>query len=162
MIPQDPTAFRARKSVDQSKTCTFKEEGRVDFELALSPTGRFSIRESVTQSKSGGRNDETAIRSNAPDHISRLLKSFDNSNGAGLFELTAGRLDASWSPAFRYWRGFASRFLDHVCQMPDGADSVDPTPALRDADISSLILNVPPMPGAEYVLARCSLDFGMS
>jgi SNF2 family DNA or RNA helicase len=122
----------------------------VDFELALSPTGRFSIRETVRQSTSSVSTDEKARRTKVPAHISRLLKSFDDSNGAGLFALAAGQFDSSWSPAFRYWRGFAGRFLDHVCQMPDGAD-VSSIPAPGDAEISSLILNAPPMPGAEYV-----------
>lgn len=116
----------------------------MDFELALSPTGQLSIRETAERTKSG------ESRKKAPARLTRLRRSFDDSNAAGLFELVAGRLDSSLSPAFGYWRGFIGRFLDHVCQLAEHTD-VSSIPPLKDAEISSLILNAPPMLGAEYV-----------
>ncbi len=122
----------------------------MDFELALSPTGRFSVRECAKHSESGATTDDKAKPTKIPTRISRLRKSFEDSNSAGLFELAAGQVDSSLPPAFQYWKAFAGRFLDNVCQMPEGVD-VSSIPPLGDAEISSLILNVPPMTGAEYV-----------
>jgi len=127
----------------------------VELELSVSPAGRISIQDNAAGSIVD-RTEKGANRPSGDGLFPQLAQAFHTNNGTGLFELAAGRLtevgSTSWSPGARYWRDFAGRFLDKVCQQPGSADlPVGAVPPLTDTDIASLILNVPPMPGAEYV-----------
>jgi len=128
----------------------------VEFETVVSPAGRISIQTIETGPVKKKTSKQGATRQSDSKAFKQLTKVFQNGSGGGLFELAAGRLTGkvvqSWSPGLRYWQGFGGRFLDRVCQSPDGVlNAVDEVPPLTEADLASLILNVPPMPGAEYV-----------
>ncbi|MDF7823345.1 DEAD/DEAH box helicase [Pontiellaceae bacterium B12227] len=51
-----------------------------------------------------------------------------------------------------FWKSFASLFLRALCHLPEGADLAVPPPS--DEELVELVLNIPPMRGAEY----CSPD----
>jgi non-specific serine/threonine protein kinase len=128
----------------------------VEIELAVSPTGRISIQANGIDNDVGGDKNKGKATQNEARRNAQLARSFHDGNGAGLFELAADRLTLentnSLSPGVRYWRGFAGRFLDQVCHLPDGPpESIGEISALTEADLASLILNVPPMSGGEYV-----------
>ena len=109
-------------------------------DIVLSPAGRLSVRSTADE----GRNGERPLRD--------VREAFSRSNGEGLFALAADRLDPALPPSFGYWRGFAALYLDRVRQTPLGVEAaLEPITLPGDAQMASLILNVPPMPGGEYV-----------
>lgn len=137
----------------------------MEFELAVSPAGRISVLtadvgQENTQ-RSGSRSGKAAADDSSRKRgsfVPQLTQAFQNSSGEGLFELAAGRLTGnhktSWSPSVRYWQDFGNRYLEQICQLPDAtADNISDVAAPTSAEIGSLILNVPPMLGAEYVSA---------
>ena len=84
--------------------------------------------------------------------MGRVVKAFESSPAEGLFALSTHQLDATLAPSAGYWRDFAARYLSELCQTPEGADSqvvaiAPPGPG----ELASMLLSVPPMPGAEYV-----------
>lgn len=88
--------------------------------------------------------------------FARLKQAIHQSNGDGLFELAvqqfADETVPLLAPGVRFWQGFSVRFLKQVCSGPDGdTESHDETAQLTDAELTSLILNVPPVRGAEYI-----------
>ncbi len=82
----------------------------------------------------------------------RIAKAFAASQAEGLFLLAAQRFEGLLPPAMIYWRDFAGRYLTELCHTPEGAGT-EPAPiAPPDAtDLDVLVLNAPPMQGAEYL-----------
>lgn len=77
------------------------------------------------------------------------LASFSQSDAAGLIDL-AGRahvLEPDVSVGF--WKEVAGRFLKEVCHLPENCDAGFELTAPNDWE--SIILNAPPMKGAEYL-----------
>ena len=57
-----------------------------------------------------------------------------------------------------YWRGFAGRYLTELCHTPETAGAqLEAIPPPSSDQLASLVLSVPPMPGAEY-LAEATLE----
>ena len=84
--------------------------------------------------------------------MARVVKAFQSSSAEGLFTLATQPLDTSWAPSLGYWRDFAARYLSELCQTPQGADSgIAQIPLPGAGELASMLLCVPPMPGAEYV-----------
>lgn len=81
----------------------------------------------------------------------RLARLFEASRAEGLFGLAAER----WThldPACAYWRDYAARYLAQLCQLPHVTG--EPVPAMAppsSEELASLLVNVPPMQGAEYL-----------
>ncbi len=127
----------------------------IELELAMSPSGRLSVDweggkphgEPAEEKQSAGQSSQLTAE-HAAQHVARA---FDKSNSDGLFALAAAPLEPSLAPAFRYWRDFGARLLDQVCQLPEGVTGVPALLPPSHAEFSSLVLCVPPMPGAEYV-----------
>jgi len=83
--------------------------------------------------------------------MGRLAKGFEISQGAGLFSLATERFDGALPPAFSYWREFAVGYMTALCHTPEIAGlELEAIPPPTPAELATLILNVPPMPGAEY------------
>ncbi len=118
-------------------------------ELTFTPSGRISIHESEEdrdgEGAAGGR-ERTGARAR------HVRQAFESSTAAGLFALASQRTDSGWAPAFVFWRDFAARYLSEICQTPEGVDAQIPEiPPPRPAELTSILLSVPPMPGAEYL-----------
>ena len=92
----------------------------------------------------------------------RLADAFARGSGPGLLQLGAGEVGQALPPAFAWWRGFAARYVTSLCLhapdiSPDKSEDVSFPPALPDvaapgaADLSTLVLTAPMMPGSEYL-----------
>jgi non-specific serine/threonine protein kinase len=119
------------------------DAGKV-FELILTPGGRLRL-------GTGGARGETAAPSAALRDVARAFAAHPT---VGLITLAAARVEPSWPPALLYWRDFAARYLGAFCQAaPASGAAIDPLPSPPEADLATLALGVPPMPGAEYASA---------
>jgi superfamily II DNA or RNA helicase len=85
----------------------------------------------------------------------RLADAFARGSGYGLLQLGAGEVGRALPPLFAWWRGFAARYVAALCLHAPGADSVaaslPPVPPPDAAELASLVLTAPMMPGAEYL-----------
>ncbi|MDP8215450.1 MAG: DEAD/DEAH box helicase [Candidatus Euphemobacter frigidus] len=113
----------------------------MNYTLALTPAGRLLIRER--------EEGETA----APDGwITRVIAGFSLSASAGLFALAATRPDAPPPASFAFWRDFAGNYLTELCRTPEfAADYLQPVDPPPPAEMASMFLGAPPMPGGEYL-----------
>ena len=110
-------------------------------DLAITPTGR------ITVHRSDGDRDQTT-----DGRLGSVIKAFGTSTAAGLFALATQRLDSAWAPSAGYWRDYAARYLSELCHTPEGADTrIEEIPPPKSGELASILLSVPPMPGAEYV-----------
>ncbi|NBJ13042.1 ATP-dependent helicase [Microvirga sp. SYSU G3D207] len=101
----------------------------------------------------------------------RLTEAFGRSPGYGLLQLGAGAIGQSLPPAFIWWRDFAVRYLEAVCLHGSGGAGEGRSAAFlsaialpAEAELATLVLTAPMMPGAEYltadVLRRLWVDLG--
>ena len=123
----------------------------MSLELALSPAGRITVHRTDSGHATGNGKGK-GEKGNAPARLRHITEAFAAGNADGLFTLAADRLDSSFPPSFRYWRDLAARYLDQVCQIPQGAAEMgEPIRPPADGELATMILSVPPMIGAEYV-----------
>lgn len=110
--------------------------------LALSPTGRLHV--ISTREEEGGKQS-------IPNH--KVVAAFISSQAEGLLALAAASNIESWSPPLLYWREFISQYITRLChQVPTGF--FEPIAVPLEEALVELVLNIPPMLGAEY----CSSD----
>jgi non-specific serine/threonine protein kinase len=90
----------------------------------------------------------------------RLIEAFGRSPGYGLLQLGAGEIGQSLPPAFIWWRDFALRYVEAVCLHGAGGGGEGPSAAFLsamappdEAELATLVLTAPMMPGAEYLTA---------
>jgi non-specific serine/threonine protein kinase len=85
----------------------------------------------------------------------RLVPAFARGSGQGLLQLGAGEVGQALPPDFVWWRGFASRYVGALCLVSSGGDNEDlpDVPAPDAAELATLALTAPMMPGAEYLTA---------
>ena len=79
-----------------------------------------------------------------------IAEAFAVCQAQGLIALAEGRPDPTWPLSWAFWRDFASRYLTALCQMPAASRLIDPIAPPGDAELNSVSLGIPPMPGAEY------------
>ena len=116
-------------------------------QLRLTPHGRLLLEDAQG---AASLNDPLATR---------LADAFGRGTGYGLLQLGAGEIDQSLPPAFVWWRDFAARYILAVClhtqgTVPGEASPASLLPAVSPptvAELASLALTAPMMPGAEYV-----------
>ncbi|MCK4564830.1 MAG: ATP-dependent helicase, partial [Verrucomicrobia bacterium] len=77
------------------------------------------------------------------------LKEFAESDAAGLVALGGQKLQIETDLSVSYWKNFASGFLRELCHIPEGEAVEVPPPS--SAELAELVLNAPPMRGAEYL-----------
>ena len=66
--------------------------------------------------------------------------------------LATERFDGALPPSFVFWRDFAARYLTALCHTPETAGAkLEAVPPPETAELAALVLNVPPMQGAEYL-----------
>jgi superfamily II DNA or RNA helicase len=84
----------------------------------------------------------------------RLADAFGQGSGPGLLRLGAGEVETALPPAFGWWREFACRHVAALCHTPAGEAAVRRSvavPAPQEAELATLVLTGPMMPGAEYL-----------
>ncbi len=81
----------------------------------------------------------------------RIARLFAASQAEGLFELAAKRT-SRLGPSLTFWRDFAGRYLTERCHVPQIADAaLDEISPPGTEELAEILMNVPPMPGAEYL-----------
>ena len=86
----------------------------------------------------------------------RLTGAFAESSGQGLLQLGAGEVGQFLPPAFVWWRGFSAQYVGALCLLSPGTagDATVPVvPPPSAAELATLVLTAPVMPGAEYITA---------
>src|SRR4051812_43209914 len=84
----------------------------------------------------------------------RLREAFARGSGDGLLRLGAGEVGQPLPPVFVWWRDFAARYVAALCAQaaaPEGEHPAHKVPAPAEAELASLVLTAPMMPGAEYL-----------
>ncbi len=117
--------------------------------LAVTPSGHVVAVESsregdglLEDSSTGGIDQRLA---------KRIARQFASSQAEGIFALATERMDRP-DPSLAYWRDFGGRYLAQLCHTPEmtgtAIEEIPPPPA---AELATMLLNVPPMQGAEYL-----------
>ena len=88
----------------------------------------------------------------------RLVDAFARGSGPGLLQLGAGEVGQALPPVLAWWRGFAARYMTSLClHTPGIGEDASPPSAPPDvaapgaAELSTLMLTAPMMPGSEYL-----------
>ena len=90
----------------------------------------------------------------APALAQRLTAAFNLGSGHGLLQLGGAEIGQPLPPALRYWRELGSRYVTALCTRPGASTTHSPVPPPDIADLETLALGAPAMPGAEYVSAH--------
>ena len=109
--------------------------------LAITPGGQLHIE----------RTPE--MLSDLSDAAANLLESaFARSSAQGLVLLASHDLPHELPAALVFWREFARRFFQAVCQQGEGSiEKWSSIPAPREDDLAQLVAEAPPMRGLEYL-----------
>ncbi|MGA2066177.1 MAG: DEAD/DEAH box helicase [Thermoguttaceae bacterium] len=119
------------------------------FELVFTPSGRLNAVESAAAEPSI---PDASPGAPADGGLRKVFGAFASGQAQGLFALTTERFEGPLAPSLAYWRGLAARYLTELCHTPQTAGpALDPIPPPTSAELASLVLCVPPMPGGEYV-----------
>ena len=85
------------------------------------------------------------------DTATRELAPFHESEAAGLIRIAGQKLSPEVDDSVLYWKGFTEHFIRALCQTASENESelqIDPPAA---DELSDIILNAPPIRGAEYL-----------
>ncbi|VAW83287.1 Helicase, SNF2/RAD54 family [hydrothermal vent metagenome] len=121
------------------------------FDLGLLPSGRLY----VFLSKIDKTKDQKATTTDT--QLKMLSDVFKHSSSEGLFKLAIRKSTSELSPSLQYWRHFARQYLSERCQL--NAENQQQTDAQQFTSVEPLtanetmplLLNAPPMYGAEYL-----------
>jgi len=111
--------------------------------LVLMPSGRLVLR---AEHGEDGRELDSWAR--------KVARAFSVSQEAGLFTLASVQPESPPPPSLWFWRGFASRYLNELCRTPEGAVDDEIIPPLPRPESDQLLLEAPPMRGAEYLTSE--------
>ncbi len=78
-----------------------------------------------------------------------IAQAFALGSGSGLLHMGSVQVGRSLPPAWAWWRDFAVLYVTALCALPEGAEAAVPTPS--SDQFLSLIADLPPMIGAEYL-----------
>ncbi len=104
--------------------------------LSLSPQGRLHI-------------DETTATGIHPV-AEGLRAAVAHSSAHALRWLATRGLDAHIGPADAFWRDLARRYFTKLCHTPE-LDVIETLPPPPLAELESMVIGAPPLPGAEYL-----------
>src|ERR1700716_3411707 len=112
--------------------------------LRLTPHGHLSV-----EDEDDGPDIDTAASI-------RLIDAFARGTGYGLVWLGAAEVGQALPPLFVWWRDFAALYIGSLCLHASGLGGEERVklpslPAPTAAELSSLVLTAPIMPGAEYL-----------
>jgi len=85
------------------------------------------------------------------DDTREELQMFHKSYAAGLIHIGGHALPGDVDASVLYWKQFAERFIRSLCHLPENSDATLKIEAPSPAELSEIILNAPPMRGAEYL-----------
>ncbi|MBP6753318.1 MAG: ATP-dependent helicase, partial [Alicycliphilus sp.] len=81
-----------------------------------------------------------------------IAAAFAAGAGPGLLQLGGACVTAALPPVWAYWRDLATRYFTALCTAQQGdAPDLPRVPAPDAAALQALVLNAPPMTGAEYL-----------
>ena len=89
-----------------------------------------------------------------PALAQRLLDAFEHGSGHGLLQLGGAEVGQPLPPVFGFWRELGVRYVTTLCTRPGADTHHTPIPPPDTADLQTLALGAPAMPGAEYVSAH--------
>jgi len=121
------------------------------FDLGLLPSGRLHVFLSTTDKTK----EQKATITDAQLKI--LSDAFKHSSSEGLFKLAIRKSTSGFSPSLQYWRHFSRQYLSERCQLnadnqkKTDAQQFTPIEPLTANETAPLLLNAPPMRGAEYL-----------
>ena len=85
----------------------------------------------------------------------RLHDGFAPGVGPGLLQLGAAEVETALPPVLGYFRDLVRALLNQLCHLPEPEAALAAgEPALDDGSCARLLLNLPPLRGAEYVDAE--------
>src|SRR5271167_5221723 len=86
----------------------------------------------------------------------RLEQAFLRGSGHGLLALGADEVGTALPAALSYWRDFGARYVTALCALPDLGEGAakPPVPIPPGTELDRMAAAVPPMTGAEYVMAE--------
>jgi len=126
------------------------DDSRVmSIDLVLTPTNRITILQRSGPEDNLGDGD---LGMPLDGQLNRVAKAFSSAQAEGLFALATEKLEPPFPASFSYWRGFARHYLTELCHTPEGVDAqIDAIPPPTSAELATMLLNAPPMTGAEYL-----------
>ena len=77
------------------------------------------------------------------------LPLFSKSDAAGLVALAGQKLTVEADPSVGFWKSFSTQFLRTLCHIPEDEELEIPPPSA--IELAEIVLNAPPMRGAEYL-----------
>jgi non-specific serine/threonine protein kinase len=120
-------------------------------ELVVSPAGRLSFLE--LQHSEGEFSGQTATAVTSRQQTA-IREAFESSSAAGLFALATIKFQGGLPAGLDYWREFAAGYMTRLCRTAeDAGGDWKPIPLPTSAELAGMVLNVPPLRGAEYVSA---------
>ena len=118
------------------------------FGLIFTPSGHLTAIETAAEEFAFG----AASAASAEAQLKKVAKAFAAGQAAGLFRLASEQFDFALAPPLAFWRDVAVRYLTALCHTPEAGADVEPAlPPPAEAELTALVLGVPPMPGAEYL-----------
>ena len=121
----------------------------MSIQLAVTPKGRVIAIEST--SEGAEPLDASPEPATGERQERRIARQFSSSQAEGIFTLATERMDRP-PPSFAYWRDFGRRYLTQLCHTPitDGVP-IEELPPPDCAELASIVLDAPPLNGAEYL-----------
>jgi len=114
--------------------------------LSLSPLGHLHINQSV---EDGGDHQDI--------HDNNIIRAFSKSTSDGLFALARASNTDTWPTSLHYWRRFSAKYLNILCRQAATQNVAEIAPP-EEHECDQMILNLPPMPGAEYYAHQVLYD----
>jgi non-specific serine/threonine protein kinase len=113
-------------------------------ELTITPSGHLALVE------------RSVANEGVPDLSKHIVAAFVESASRGLLHLATKELQASLPPALDYVRSFARTYLTRLCQTQthEGTKDLPPAPPPSSAELTTWILQAPPVVGLEYLGAE--------
>jgi non-specific serine/threonine protein kinase len=127
----------------------------MNLQLAVTPAGRVIAVELATDG-----DEQLASSDPVTDQKleKRIARQFASSQAEGIFALASERMDRP-NPSFAYWRDFGERYLTELCHTPEIAGAaIKEVPPPSSTELSTMLWNVPPLQGAEYLTERVLCD----
>ena len=84
-------------------------------------------------------------------HDTKIMEAFCLGQNEGLLALVAIHSTSNLSPPLIFWRDFAARYFKVLCHLSSAnIEEIEEIPTPPEDELKQLVLNIPPMPGAEY------------